>query len=642
MPTWFKVIILALVISAGGSYALAVWTDPLGAPTNCPDTIFGCNEPINASSVDQQKAGGLQVDGLLNTLDKLLVGPITEFITPDGPELFDVDGAVRIREGAARTGTANGYVLKSDANGLATWQNPAADNFWKATTTSGSLPNDTTDIDRKNGQVIIGQLAPLPPAKARLAAGDDGATTIGVYGYGGLGGLRGLSSGGSGTYGVYALVSTTGAGGFGSNASYNLLEGNLGVGLPSGGANPDVRLVVRGASTGTGQAVLVKDFNNLDLFKILDNGNIGINTPGNPNDRLEVNGNIRLPATSSSGSVGVIKINGLNFIHAYIGSGSEPNTFVGMSAGKIGVAHTGARNTGLGFGIMGYLGSGSSNLTGSRNTGVGSQALFDISSGSSNTAVGVDSMLAVGAAASSTAIGASAMMQSGVGSNNVAVGAAALMASGGGGSNVAVGSEALRSGTGNNNVAVGYQAGYGASNAVTSGSSNTFLGSRTGFFSSTQRTKSVAIGYNAKVDANNAMVLGGIGADAVSVGIGTMIPGQVLDVYGGNGRVQAGFSWLTSSDLRLKKNVSTLSGVLDNLKDLRGVRYDLREDGATAGQGKYIGFIAQELEKEFPEVVIVDEKGYRSVDYGRMTAVLLQAIKEQQAEIEELKKKLDA
>ena len=88
--------------------------------------------------------------------------------------------------------------------------------------------------------------------------------------------------------------------------------------------------------------------------------------------------------------------------------------------------------------------------------------------------------------------------------------------------------------------------------------------------------------------------------------------------------------------------MSTLSGVLDNLKDLRGVRYDLREDGATAGQGKYIGFIAQELEKEFPEVVIVDEKGYRSVDYGRMTAVLLQAIKEQQAEIEELKKKLDA
>lgn len=60
--------------------------------------------------------------------------------------------------------------------------------------------------------------------------------------------------------------------------------------------------------------------------------------------------------------------------------------------------------------------------------------------------------------------------------------------------------------------------------------------------------------------------------------------------------------------------------------------------------GRQIGIIAQELEKEFPELVTIwgDGSDYRAVDYGRFTAVLLEGIKEQQKEIKELKAEIES
>jgi hypothetical protein len=53
------------------------------------------------------------------------------------------------------------------------------------------------------------------------------------------------------------------------------------------------------------------------------------------------------------------------------------------------------------------------------------------------------------------------------------------------------------------------------------------------------------------------------------------------------------------------------------------------------------GFIAQDLEKIFPEMVFTDEKGYKSVDYSRLTPVLVETIKEQQKQIKAINKKLE-
>jgi uncharacterized protein YlxW (UPF0749 family) len=61
-----------------------------------------------------------------------------------------------------------------------------------------------------------------------------------------------------------------------------------------------------------------------------------------------------------------------------------------------------------------------------------------------------------------------------------------------------------------------------------------------------------------------------------------------------------------------------------------------------AGSGRHIGFIAQELEIQFPEFVVTDSSGYKSVAYDKMTAVLVEAIKDQQTEIETLRSELEA
>jgi trimeric autotransporter adhesin len=131
-----------------------------------------------------------------------------------------------------------------------------------------------------------------------------------------------------------------------------------------------------------------------------------------------------------------------------------------------------------------------------------------------------------------------------------------------------------------------------------------------------------------------------------NVGIGTGHPSEKLDIAGGNGRVETGYSWLTTSDQRLKNNISTLEGSLDKISRLRGVHFDSKEAGhVNKGDGKHIGVIAQELEKEYPELVVGDEKtGYKAVAYDKLTAVLIEAVKElktqneeQKAEIEELR-----
>ena len=115
-----------------------------------------------------------------------------------------------------------------------------------------------------------------------------------------------------------------------------------------------------------------------------------------------------------------------------------------------------------------------------------------------------------------------------------------------------------------------------------------------------------------------------------NVGIGTGHPSEKLDIAGGNGRVETGYSWLTTSDQRLKNNISTLEGSLDKISRLRGVHFDSKEAGhVNKGDGKHIGVIAQELEKEYPELVVGDEKtGYKAVAYDKLTAVLIEAVKE--------------
>tara|TARA_R100000654_G_scaffold8197_1_gene19434 strand:- start:318 stop:932 length:615 start_codon:yes stop_codon:yes gene_type:complete len=88
------------------------------------------------------------------------------------------------------------------------------------------------------------------------------------------------------------------------------------------------------------------------------------------------------------------------------------------------------------------------------------------------------------------------------------------------------------------------------------------------------------------------------------------------------------------SDERLKDNIETIENGLDKVEQLRGVTY-------TRDEKESIGVIAQEVEKILPEIVLTadDEMGTKSVDYSRITAVLIEAVKELSSRVKELENK---
>jgi hypothetical protein len=101
------------------------------------------------------------------------------------------------------------------------------------------------------------------------------------------------------------------------------------------------------------------------------------------------------------------------------------------------------------------------------------------------------------------------------------------------------------------------------------------------------------------------------------------------------------------SDSRLKKGVETLTNSLEKLMMIDAVEYDwnnkLREYDSFKEQEKLhtIGLIAQEVKEYFPQVISINPDGYYWIDYNKLNAVLVEAIKEQQVFIEDIDKELE-
>lgn len=93
-------------------------------------------------------------------------------------------------------------------------------------------------------------------------------------------------------------------------------------------------------------------------------------------------------------------------------------------------------------------------------------------------------------------------------------------------------------------------------------------------------------------------------------------------------------SMVSSSDERLKSNIQTLTNAVQTVESLRGVSY-LRNDRPE------IGVVAQEVEKILPMLVHEDPEGYKSVAYGNIVGLLIEAVKELSAEVKALKAELN-
>jgi hypothetical protein len=267
-----------------------------------------------------------------------------------------------------------------------------------------------------------------------------------------------------------------------------------------------------------------------------------------------------------------------------------------------------------------------SNTAGYENDAVGFQTLYSNTAGYENDAVGYQALYSNTGGIENTAVGVQALY-SNVGSTedgvgNAAFGYQALYANTEGGGNVAVGVYTLpNTTTGNYNTAVGDLAG-----GSYTGSENTCIGYLCGS-GLDGISNSTAIGAHAVVGQSNSLVLGGTGQYAVKVGIGTTTPSNILTIGRGLGHPVSD-SWETYSSRRWKTNIHTLDGALGKVEQLRGVSYDLKDSGKHE-----IGVIAEEVGAVVPEIVSYEQNGKDAagVDYSRLTALLIEATKEQQA-----------
>lgn len=124
-----------------------------------------------------------------------------------------------------------------------------------------------------------------------------------------------------------------------------------------------------------------------------------------------------------------------------------------------------------------------------------------------------------------------------------------------------------------------------------------------------------------------------------NVGIGTTSPGNILTVVQSSSTDPIADAWTTYSSIRWKEHIVPLSGALNKIEQLRTVYFDWKQT-----RQRDLGMIAEEVGKVLPEVVAYEPNGKdaKSIDYGRLTAVLVQAIKEQQAQIKELQQEIAA
>jgi len=96
-----------------------------------------------------------------------------------------------------------------------------------------------------------------------------------------------------------------------------------------------------------------------------------------------------------------------------------------------------------------------------------------------------------------------------------------------------------------------------------------------------------------------------------------------------------------SSDERLKDNIELISNPIEKVQSLKGVTWNWNDDASeTQKSTPNVGVIAQDVEKVLPQLVHDRDNGFKGVDYAKLTGLLIEAIKDQQKQIDELKSKL--
>lgn len=334
-----------------------------------------------------------------------------------------------------------------------------------------------------------------------------------------------------------------------------------------------------------------------------------------------------------------------------------------------------ANNTnGNGNVANGYLALYNSNAA--FNVANGYIALHSNTTGIGNVANGAWALKSNTTGSENVADGSEALRSNTIGVENVAIGDLALANNTTGNINVGCGAAALYSNkTGEGNTAIGWRAGYYAS-----GSDNVFIGLMAG----ANETGSEKL-YIDNSETNYPLIWGDFRSNDIVINGALWVTralyqhvddGQgwhYLDDEAGNDHAEWYESTLVPSDNRFKKEINQIENAVEKIRKLTGITYYWNDDALSyfsnsvehlyAGpqsteketfslreekrkklyeqfSGQQIGLVAQDVEKVIPEVVHNNKDGYKQISYGNLVALLVEAVKEQQLQIESYKSQL--
>ena len=325
-----------------------------------------------------------------------------------------------------------------------------------------------------------------------------------------------------------------------------------------------------------------------------------------------------MPASTTTGTNNVF----LGTNSGYSNTLGRYNVFIGYQTGYNNVGSTtyeGNYNV-----FIGYV-AGKANTIGQSNVFIGDRTGDSNTEGRYNTFVGKGSGTSNILGNFNTFVGAQTGEFKTGGSSNILIGNHAGSQNTSGDRNIMIGVQAGYTNTGSNNILIGYQAGYSGS-----------------------YTQRLFIENNS---SSNALIYGEF--DNRRVSINGTAPTQTLDIVGtlrvrtvNSGtystpvnRTSDGTLTTATSDVRLKENIATIKNGLSSVLKLRGVSFNWK---SSPESGRKIGLIAQEVEPILPELVFTNEAdGFKGINYAEISAVLIEAIKEQQTIITTQNEKID-
>ncbi len=276
---------------------------------------------------------------------------------------------------------------------------------------------------------------------------------------------------------------------------------------------------------------------------------------------------------------------------------SKYNTFIGYQSGR-------GNTTGWQNLAIGYM-AGLNNQTATNQFFIGNNAGQNLTKGYGNTFLGHYAGQLSTDCSNNTFLGYFTGRNNTTGTDNVYVGYASGSKSPGN-MNIMIGSKAGQNNTGSGNIFLGYAAGFNET-----GSNKLYIDN-----SST----------------STPLIWGDFVNNDVKINGDLTVTGTITGTLA------------SSSDIRLKKDITAFTGALEKIGKIRAVEYywDLDDhSNLVSDPSLQLGVIAQELQPVLPELVKKGPDGYLSVDYIKMTVVLLEAIKEQQKIIESQGREID-